>query len=296
MELRSLRYFVAVAQEKSFSRAATLLHISQPPLSRQIRKLEEELGAELFERNTRHVRLTSVGVSFYENARRTLDQADLAMQIARKTTKGEMGTIRIGHLAYADLTIIPKLLPRLVEAYPGVQFELQTLTGAIQLEALHNGSIDVAFVHLPVGGDDFAVERVLRHPYVLAVPSTHRFAKRASVPLSALAGERYVFFARRKDPSLYDSVIGFCRAAGVILNIAYETDHMQTTLGLVAAGLGVALLPSAITTVVRPGIAYVRIRPANAWYEMHVVTRRDERSAAVENMLRTLRTLDFSAP
>lgn len=296
MELRSLRYFVAVAQEQSFIRAAELLHISQPPLSRQIRMLEEELGVELFDRTTRRVRITEAGAAFYEQARRILEQVDYSVKVAQKSTRGEMGTIRFGYLPYADLTILPKLLPRMATAYPDINFELRTLPGAEQLEALRNATIDVAFVHLPVGGDEFIVERVLRHPYVLAVPEGHSLAKRSSVPLSALANERYVFFSRRTDPNLYDTIIGFCRAAGVVLNIVYETDHMQTTLGLIAAGLGVALLPSAITTISRPGIAYVRLKPASAWYEMHFVTRRGARSAAIENMLKTLRTLDLASP
>src|SRR3546814_11473533 len=125
--------------------------------------------------------------------------------------------------------------------YPDIQFELRTLPGAEQLEALRTGAIDVAFVHLPVGGDEFVVERILRHPYVLAVPAGHVLAKRSSVPLSALVNQHYIFFERRTDPNLYDSIFEFCRSAGVVLNIVYETSQIKYTLGLIASGMACAV-------------------------------------------------------
>jgi DNA-binding transcriptional LysR family regulator len=263
MELRHLRYFVAVAEELHFSRAAARLNIAQPPLSRQIRDLERELGAELLERVKRRVQLTPAGRAFLPEARLTLTQAERARRTAQRAARGEIGRLRVGFVEAATFSgILPDVLRFFRKHYPDVALELFELSSLQQAEALREGRIDVGLLHSPPPDAEqwLQVERILRDPLVAALPLGHRLARRARLTLRALAPEPLLLFPRQNGPALYDRIIAAYRAAGFSPSVVQEAAQMHTLAGLVAAGLGVALVPGSIVRLRRPGVVYRPVR------------------------------------
>lgn len=283
MELRHLRYFVAVAEDLHFTRAAHRLNIAQPPLSEQIRNLEGELGVQLLARTKRSVRLTDAGRLFLEEARRTLTQVEHAVRLAQRAAVGEIGALSIGFVPSADLSVLPKVIPAFAKRFPNVHLDLYNMTGASQVDALRDGRIQLGILLQPVDEDAFVVETILREPFVIVLPAKHRLAAHRRVALRSLAHENYIFFPRRIAPKTYDMLVSFCRAAGVTLRVTQESDHVQTTLGLVAAGLGVSLIPASVRHIQRKGVTYRHLRPPVPWIEMCVAYRRDTQSQAVRN-------------
>src|SRR5262245_51067220 len=239
MELRHLRYLVAVAEELHFGRAAIRLHISQPPLSQQILQLEGELGVKLFERTKREVRLTDAGKRVVAEAYRVLSQVDHFAQVASHASEGA-----IGHLSVAGPGGVNEILVHTLQVfakrYPGVHIELQFMSTGSQIEALRDGRIQVGFLNLPVNDSNLILETIRTEPMWIALPKGHRLARQTCVPLNALADEQFVLFARRGSPGLFDLITAACRNAGFSLNVAHEVDNVIASLTLVTAGLGVA--------------------------------------------------------
>jgi DNA-binding transcriptional LysR family regulator len=291
MELRHLRYFVAVAEDLHFTRAARRLNIAQPPLSEQIRNLETEMGVQLLARTKRSVRLTDAGRLFLEEARRTLTQVEQAVRIAQRAARGEVGALSIGFVPAADLSVLPKVIPAFAKRFPSVHLELHNMTGAGQVDALRDGRIQLGILLQPVDNDSFVVETILREPFVMVLPTGHRLAAHRRVPLRSLAQENYIFFPRQIAPKTYDMLVSFCRAEGVTLRVTQESDHVQTTLGLVAAGLGVSLIPASVRHIQRNGVTYRHLRPPVPWIDMCVAYRRDTQSQAVRNFVAVVREM-----
>ncbi len=258
MELRELRYFVAVADTLNFGRAAVALHISQPPLSRAIRALEGELGTDLFERNTRGVRMSPAGAALLPEARRLLRDA-AALQIgARHLAAGEIGTLTLGFISAAAYGILPDIVRSFRERRPGVRLELREATSDAQPAAVKAGEFDVGFV-LPGPADPaLAYTPLTWEPLVAALPASRRWP--AKVPLASLAAEPFVLFPRAAGAWLYDGIVGFCRRSGFVPRIEQEAIQMQTIVSLVAAGMGVALVPASLRHLRRTGVVY---RPLN---------------------------------
>ena len=278
MELRHLRYFVAAAEELNFRRAAARLNISQPPLSQQIRALEAEIGVDLFRRVRRSVQLTDAGRQFLQEARRILHQAERAVRSVQRTSRGEVGLLAIGFVSAADFAVLPHLLPRFQRRFPDVQLVLRTISGAAQADALRDGRIDVGFLRLPVEDDGLVVESLLKEPLVVALPRRHPLAARRTIAIRSLAKERHIFFARDVAPSYHDLVVSYCRVAGFTLNITHEADHIQTSLSLIAGGVGVSLLPASVRNIERPGIVCRPLRPPVPYVEMGMAYRADNDS------------------
>ncbi|MCW5891286.1 MAG: LysR family transcriptional regulator [bacterium] len=296
MELRHLRYFVAVAEELHFSRAAARLHIAQPPLSQQIRHLEHELGVTLLFRTRRRVELTDAGRAFLEEARRLLAQAERAQRIARRAGGGEVGQLSIAFVPSADLDLLPRVLRVWHARFPDVELELRTLLPAAQLEGLAGGHIHVGLVRLPVSvGRDLVVEPLLSEPIVAVLPQRHRLARRSRVRLAELADETIMLFQRHVAPGYYDLLISACLGAGFTPR-TFHPGSLQTNLALVSAGLGVSLLPASIRNLRRAGVVHRPLAPPVPRVALAVAWRRDERSAVVPAFVDVVRTVARGTP
>jgi len=282
MELRHLRYFVTVAEELHFSRAAARLHMAQPPLSQQIRRLEEEIGVTLFTRTRRRVELTAAGREFLREAQTLLELSHQAVRTAQRASRGEIGRLAIGFVASADLDVLPRVLRVWHRRFPQVEIVLHGLLPAPQIEALREGRIQVGFLRLPVDEAGVVVERIQREPLVAVLPARHRLAQRARVRLSDLAGEPMVLFPRELAPGYYDLYVGACRQAGFTPRVAHEALGIQTNLGLVAAGLGFTLLPSAIRNLRRSGVVYRPLAPPTPQTDMALAYLREQSSPVLK--------------
>lgn len=251
MELRQLRSFVTVAEEMNVGRAAVRLHLTQPSLSRQIAALERDLGVELFARVKRRFVLTAAGETFLAEARDLLRRSDEAVRAAQRTQRGELGTLRLRFVQSATFEVLPRLLGAFRLAYPEVVLDLEAWTTLRQTEALRDGRIDVGLMRpsAPVGGSavvqlapTLTSRVVAEDPVVVTLPARHRLARRKRLRLADLADEPFVFYTRSSGPVVYDTIVGFCRAAGFTPRIEQEAADVQTIVSLVAAGLGVSLL------------------------------------------------------
>jgi DNA-binding transcriptional LysR family regulator len=289
VELRHLRYFVAVAEELHFGRAATRLRISQPPLSQQIRQLEAELEVVLFHRTRRRVELTAAGRAFLPEAQRVLEQADRAARSARRASRGEIGELAIGFVPSADLDLLPRVLRLWKARVPDVPVELHALFPEQQIQALRQGRIQVGLVRLPVDESDLVVEPIRREPLVAVLPARHPLARRARVRLADLASEPMILFPRRVAPGYRDLFVAACRRAGFVPRRAPETESIQTNLGLVAAGLGVTLMPASIRSLQRAGAVYRPLAPPVPHVDMAAAYGREDRSTIVPPFLAVLR-------
>jgi DNA-binding transcriptional LysR family regulator len=255
-ELWQLRYFIAVAERLHFGRAAQALHISQPPLSRAIRALEERLGVALFVRSRRRVELTAEGARLLEEARRLIGQLERAVQELRGMAAGEQGRLRIGFVSLADFSVLPGLLRGFKSAHPGVRLALREMLSPEQSAALAAGDLDFGLL-LPPVPDTLEHMVVQRERFVAALPAQHRLAReRGRLAMSALAGESFVMVPREIAPGLYDIVAGLAARAGISLNVAQEAIQMQTVVSLVSSGLGAAIVPASLANLGRRGVVY----------------------------------------
>jgi DNA-binding transcriptional LysR family regulator len=261
MELRHLRYFVAVAEELHFHRAAERLHISQPPLSQQIRALEAELGVALFERNRRRVELTPAGTNFLADARAILEATERAADGARRVAAGEVGSLSIGFVGSATFSpLLPAILRDFRSRFPDVGLSLRELQTAEQLAALAAGRIDVGVVRGPLAATELdpGLELVViqREQLVVALPEGHPLAGSPRLRAADLRGETFVILRRHESPGLFASLNKVMGAAGGVPEDVLEVAEMQTILALVASGFGVSLVPAAVGDSVRVGVAF----------------------------------------
>jgi DNA-binding transcriptional LysR family regulator len=271
MELRHLRYFVAVAEHLSFGRAAARLHVSQPPLSRQIRALEGELGATLFSRTRRSVRLTAAGVALLPEARRLLRDADALQAGARRLAAGEVGTLALGFISVAAYNLLPELAPEFRRRHPGIRLALREATSDVQLAALQQGELDVGLVLPPADAPGLDYAPLLEDTLVAALPAGR--GGRGPIALGALRDEPFILFPRPVGVSLYDAIVGACRRAGFAPRVEQEAIQMQTIVSLVAAGMGVALVPGALVNLRRTGVVYRPLAGTRPRIELGVAWR-----------------------
>jgi len=289
VELRHLRYFVAVAEELHFHRAAERLHMSQPPLSQQIRALEGELGVQLLERNRRSVALTAAGAVYLHEAREILAAVDRAAEAARGVARGEEGRLALGFVGSAMHGALPGVLRAHRRAFPRVQLALTELPTAGQLEALLAGRIDVGVIRPPVREPGLAFETIHTEPFVVALPEDHALASRGEVALAELVEEPFVLLARREAPGLHESLGQGMADAGGVPSVVQEVREMQTVVGLVAAGLGVSLVPASVGADEHRGVAYRPISGTAPTVELALAWRPDDRSPVLAAFLRTAR-------
>jgi DNA-binding transcriptional LysR family regulator len=282
MELRHMKYFIAVAEELHFGRAAERLHMAQPPLSQQIKKLEEELGVLLFARTKRKVELTAAGQLFLEEARLTLLQAERAKRIAVEADQGIRGRIRVGFVTSACYSILPVLVRRFRQANPLIDLELVEMTPSRQLEAMEEGQIDVGLLRPPVANTCFQLETLLEEPLVAALPSNHRKSDQKAIALKSLSEDAFVLFPRRHGPGIYDVIMQACHESGFSPNISYAPNEMQTILAYVAAGLGVSLVPQSLSVFHPNSIVYRPLRGSRIRLQLAMLSRRADGCAHIQ--------------
>jgi DNA-binding transcriptional LysR family regulator len=257
VELRQLRYFVAVADELHFRRAAARLHISQPPLSQQIAALEAELGCRLLERTRRRVELTPAGEAFLRDARAMLAELDVAVSTARAIDAGQAGVLRVGFVGSALLSIVPAAVQRFRRARPDVEIELRERSTVEALRSLGTGVVDVGLVRPPIEADDtLRAEIVMRERTIAAIPAGHELAALRRIPLGRLAAAPLVLFPRRQAPGFHDLLIGRLAATGTSPHVVQYAPEMLTIIGLVAAGIGVSLVPASVAHLALDGVTY----------------------------------------
>lgn len=277
MELRHLRYFVAVAEELHFRRAAERLHMAQPPLSMQIQALEEEVGAQLLMRSKRSVSLTDAGALFLQRARRILADAQQASEEARRTANGELGELRVGYTASLPLgPLLPRILSEYHASSPDVSVRLCEMVTPRQFEALLNDELDVGFARY--NEPDRQVEglsmRLLRNdPLVMALPVGHPLAGASRVTLAQFAGERFIAYPESAEADLAALVRRLCHWAGFVPRVEQEAAEAVTQIGLVAAGLGVTVMPNPMACIAMDRVRYVPLADEGAFHSLYLVTR-----------------------
>jgi DNA-binding transcriptional LysR family regulator len=270
MELRHLRYAVTLAETLHFGRAAERLHLSQPPLSHQIRQLEDELRIKLFHRTKRQVQLTEAGRMFVQEARVILAQAALAANLASRVHQGEVGQLTIGVAGPADAPIFIQILRRFAQKHPKVRIVLRNISSLDQTQAISEGRLHAGFVAMPIDDAGLATETVMRQPIMVALPPEHPLATYERVPLKALSQEPQIMFARSNAPRFFDAVLAACREAGFSMNIAHEVDNLYTAYALVAAGLGVCLVPAGAQVSHGSAMVVRPVSPALPHVDMHI--------------------------
>jgi DNA-binding transcriptional LysR family regulator len=295
MELRHLRYFVAVAEEGHVTRAAERLGIQQPPLSQQIRALESELQVQLFRRKPRGVELTQAGQALFAEAQAILQQVEHAVVATRRTARGEAGRVGLGFTSSASFhPVVPRLIRDYREAHPLVAMTLEESGTGELVDALREERLDAAFVRSPIGpAPDIAVHAVLEEAMVAALPVGHALATRGTgqpLGLEALAAETFILYRRPLGPGLYDAIIAACQRAGYSPTIGQEAPRMLATLSLVAAGLGVTLVPHSMRRLQVHGVVYRPLDSAAGLVApLNLAYRRAESSAAAQRFIALVR-------
>jgi DNA-binding transcriptional LysR family regulator len=286
MELRHLRYFVAVAEELNFTRAAHRLHISQPQLSQQIRQFEEEIGVRLLDRTRRRVVLTQAGQAVLGEARNTLAQANRIPAVAHRTAQGLGGTLRVGFSSAAAHTVLPGVVRSFRSKVPEVNLQLLEMSTERQIARLCEASIDIGFVRLPLESPPASLEvrSIFREPLILAIPRGHALSRSRRIPTGVLAKAPFIRFPRHVAPGLYDQIEGIYGSAGFKPNVVREALEIQTMISLVAAGLGVAIVPESARNIGSRQIVY-RPLPQRETTEMGVAYERANRSGALRLLL-----------
>lgn len=295
MDLRQIRQFIAVAEELHFGRAAQRLNMTQPPLSMSIRALEESLGVQLFHRTRKSVSLTTAGAIWLDHARQVLTEAERLPAIARRAARGEMGELRLAFVSIASYSLLPKLVRRFRDAFPDVRVDLREATSDMQFEALARGEIDAGIIIRP----DEAFRPSLSHralpsePLVAVVPD--RWAPpdaiaAGSVDFERIAEAPLVFFPRHVAPAYYDAVADLYAAYGRALRIHQEAIQMQTIIGLVAAGLGISLVPRSMTGMSRSGAHYLELRGSQPRIDVCVIWKDGPDQPALTSFLALLDT------
>ena len=287
MELRHIRYFMTVALELNFSRAAKRLHISQPPLSQQIRQLEEELGIELFDRRNRQIKLTEAGRIFLKETESVLAQLDRAVDLAQRANRGEVGDLRVAfHLQYR--MIVLECFRLFVKDHPKVHVTSFELRANEAIMAVQDNRADVAFVNSSTDDPSLVTIPILRDQLAVLMSDRHPLAARTRIPLRALKGERCIMRPRHLEP-LHDLVLSEFHKAGVAIDILYEYSSVYTILALVAAGLAIMIMPfSALGELQINHVVLRKLQPPSLYLDARVAYRIDDRSPLLKEFLKVL--------
>ncbi len=272
MELRYFRYFIMVAETLNFVQAAERLGISQPALSQQIGKLEEEIGASLLQRTRHKVALTPVGEVFLVEARLALAQAELAVHKAQRAAEGQIGVLRLGFVGSVLYSFLPDAIRTYRRRYPIVELQLHELSSRDQIEALLNHQIDAGILYGTMAPGEITTEVLLDQPLVVALPEEHALARRSTLTLTELAGEAFISLERPSEPALVDRFTAIFQEAGIVPEVVQEAGQIQTVLGLVAAGMGIFSMSAYIRNIHHEGVVYVplaepspRLQLSMAW-------------------------------
>jgi DNA-binding transcriptional LysR family regulator len=290
-ELRHLRYFVAVADELNFSRAAQRLHMAQPPLSAAIRQLERELGVELFTRTSREVRLTDAGRAFLDGARRTLAEAERAAHEARRAGAGELGRVRIGYSWSVRFETLPAIGRELRASHPGIDLLTQEMWNARIPDALANGTIDLAIALSPEVASGLELEQIRSERLVALLPAGHALASEPVLRLESLANEQFVLFPRQLAPRLHDAFMAIYRRAGFEPRLRSESFHAGWDIAILDQIGAAALVPASVSTSLPPGVAAVPLSDPAVELDTFIVAPAGHRAPAVETCIAAARAV-----
>jgi len=288
VDVRRLRYFIAVAEEMHFGRAARRLNIAQPALSRQIAQLELALAAQLFDRARSQIRLTAAAEVLLPHARDILRRIDQAGVIVRRAAEGGTGVLNIGFVGSATYSVLPDILKAYRAAYPSVELVLHAMNTSELRQALVERRIDAAFARPSIRDAEIVNETILIEPLIVALPDDDPLAGEAAIPLEALRARTFVLYPRHPRPSFADRIIAICKASGFSPAVAQETMELQTALGLVAVGVGVSLVPASVERSHRHGVAYRPLATPGPTTDLSLSYRGDNNSPLLEKFRATV--------
>lgn len=293
MELRHLRYFITVAEELNFSRAALKLFTAQPSLSQQIKDLEEDVGVKLLHRTKRKVELTDEGSVFLEQARLTLAQADKAIAMARQVLKAKQQMLRIGFVPVAEMKIFPYVLPNLRMQNSELKIELLSLNNVEQMKLLKKGELDVTFTRHNFHNEEIESQFVLREPLIFLLPKDHPLAKYERIPVKELNGIDFIIPAAEQSSTLHTAILDFAKTNQIEFNIVQKTDNISLNINAIATGLGCAILPSYIAPLTTDNTV---IRPLDVelpYLDLYVNYRKNNPSVAVQAFIELLKRVFY---
>ncbi|MBD2777834.1 LysR family transcriptional regulator [Iningainema tapete] len=291
MELRQLKYFITVASELHFGRAAESLHLSQPALSKQIQALEDSLEIQLLERTKHWVRLTIAGQKFLETAHRILHEVEFGIQVTRQVADGEIGKLRIGFTETTLFSLAPEIVRTYRERYPQVELILTSRGTEAQVEALRTHQIDVGFVYLPIREPSLSIHPLFEEVYIAALPTSHWLARQKQIALQSLAKEPLIFYPRSLAPVLYANLIKCCEQAGFVPNIVQEAELAQTRLGLAAAGVGITFVLGDMQNLNAKGVVYRPLIENFLMLKLALAWRQNESSPVVHEFIKVFNTI-----
>ncbi|MBD2088341.1 LysR family transcriptional regulator [Microcoleus sp. FACHB-1515] len=296
MELRHLRYFIAVADELNFSRAAARLQMAQPPLSQQIQALEAELGVKLFDRTKRPLQLTLAGITFLEEARAILTQLEQAVHKTQRIYQGELGYLTVGFTSSIANGILPNILQSFRQHYPQVKLILREENSAFQVQGLRDQQTDIIFVYQDqdlalAEASDLAVMPLTQEPLVVALPQSHRLSSQPNIALTDLACEEFIMPLRQVVSGLSEQIHYLCAQAGFVPKVAQEATFMVTILGLVAGEMGISLLPLSVQNLQRKGVVYRSIQEPTGMKPFSAIWRRNDSSAILQRFLNIVQAI-----
>lgn len=294
LELRHLRYFVAVAEELHFGRAAARLGMAQPPLSQQIQRLERLLGTQLLERTSRRVQLTDAGHAFRAEAERVLAGAQSAVDAARRAGRGESGQLRVAFAATVMFMALPQIIREFRQRFPAVRLDLREMPTGPQLAQLRRGEIDIGFVREPSPDPDLEMVTVMREPLRIAINRRHPLAERARLTVRDLAHEPFVLFPPDLAPGLHAQVMALCRRAGFSPRVVEESRELYTSVSLVEAGVGVSILPASVEKLGWKNVRYRALGAREAETRISAAWRRDRSRPVILAFMRVVN--DIVAP
>jgi DNA-binding transcriptional LysR family regulator len=288
MELRHLHYFIAVAEELNFTRAAARLHIAQPPLSKQIHDLEQEIGVQLFDRTQRPLQLTLAGQVFLKEVQDAIALVDNAVKMAQSASRGEIGRLVIGFTSSMTNIFLPDIVRAYRDRFPLVELVWRELSTSVQLQALRDRQLDIGFFHLTswmLQESDLCSMTIWHEPLIVALPETHPLANQIQVSLKALEKESFILPSRHFAPGLSKEIEHLCQQSGFSPVVVHEGTMMLTILSLVAGGVGVALLPANVQNIQRKGVVYKNIVESTPTVPMAAVWRQGDSSAILREFL-----------
>jgi DNA-binding transcriptional LysR family regulator len=283
MLLRQIKSFLSIAETLHFGRSAQRIHLSQSALTLQIQALEEEVGVKLLERNRRETKVAAAGMAFREHAIAAVAQVDQAVRRARLAESGKVGLLRVGFISTAGNEIMPNLIRHFGDSNPKAEFSLHNIPTLAQIQMLEAGSLDVGFIHLPIGEhSELEVDPIHREPFVFVVPASHRLAGEENVQIREVAAEEFVMYDRTAAPDCHDLIFGMMRDAGVVPNVRQTAGQMQTLISLVASGMGISILPASAVKHSGAAVAACEIADVIPMSEIGLAVNKRNRRPIIE--------------
>ncbi|MGD1899867.1 MAG: LysR family transcriptional regulator [Phormidesmis sp.] len=288
MDFRQIQYFIAIAEDLHFNRAADRLQITQPALSKQIASLEKMLGVQLLFRTKRTVELTHAGQTFLRQARQLVHQREKAIEITRRTGSGDIGHLTISFTKTATQTVLPSLLRQFLQRYPKVEIDMIELATEAQVAALNQNAVDLAFLHPPIDQRGLQVHPILKESFVAVLPLDHSLGQRSAVSIEALANEPLIIHPRKEGPALYDGFLQVCQASGFQPKIIKESISLQTRLCFVAAGIGITFVSDRFQSLVGKNVICRPLKNCPVFLEFGAAWRQRSTNPALLNATKIL--------